>query len=171
MQSIAFTAPLLPGKTATAREAMQCMQGERKAAYDASRQWLGIARESVWVQQAPGGDVAVGQSLAHPEQRHGQRAPVGHELDRAVEFGPEQRRPILAQGRHALQHVAAGSDTVAQQVHRVGQLGLHPGAPTLVARGIPQVRQPRAEKGGEGAHQRPTHDELGRSADEHAAAE
>jgi hypothetical protein len=60
MQSIAFTAPLLPGKTATAREAMHsCMQGERKAAYDASRQRLGIARESVWIQQTPGGDFAI----------------------------------------------------------------------------------------------------------------
>ena len=60
MQSIAFTAPLLPGKTATAREAMHsCMQGERKGAYDASRQRLGIARESVWIQQTPGGDFAI----------------------------------------------------------------------------------------------------------------
>jgi len=60
MHSIAFTAPLLPGKSATAREAMHsCMQGERKAAYDASRQRLGIARESVWIQQTPGGDFAI----------------------------------------------------------------------------------------------------------------
>jgi hypothetical protein len=35
------------------------MQGERKAAYDASRQRLGITRESVWIQQTPGGDFGV----------------------------------------------------------------------------------------------------------------
>jgi hypothetical protein len=60
MQSMAISAPLVPSKTDIAREAMySCMHGERKAAYQASRQRLGIAREAVWIQPTPAGDVAV----------------------------------------------------------------------------------------------------------------
>jgi hypothetical protein len=33
--------------------------GERKAAHASSRQRYGVAREAVWIQQTPGGDVAV----------------------------------------------------------------------------------------------------------------
>jgi hypothetical protein len=60
VQSIAFSAPILPGKTEFDREAMRsCMEGERSSAYQASRGRHGISRESVWVQQTPAGDVAV----------------------------------------------------------------------------------------------------------------
>ena len=60
MQSVAFVAPLLPGKTETDRVALRsCAQGERKAAYEASRERRAIAREAVWIQQTPGGDFAV----------------------------------------------------------------------------------------------------------------
>src|SRR5665213_4072497 len=60
MQSLAFAAPLLPGKTEIDREAMRsCAEGERKEAYHASRERRGITRESVWIQQTPSGDVAV----------------------------------------------------------------------------------------------------------------
>jgi hypothetical protein len=59
-QAIAFAAPLLPGKTETDREALLSFsQGERKADYEASRERAGITRESVWIQNTPGGDVAV----------------------------------------------------------------------------------------------------------------
>jgi hypothetical protein len=60
MQSVAFAAPILPGKTEIDRAAMQsCADGERKEAHHASRERRGITRESVWIQQTPGGDVAV----------------------------------------------------------------------------------------------------------------
>jgi hypothetical protein len=60
MQSVAFVAPILPGKTEIDRAAMQsCADGERKEAHHASREWRGITRESVWIQQTPGGDFAV----------------------------------------------------------------------------------------------------------------
>jgi hypothetical protein len=60
MQSVAFAAPLLPGKTETERQAMaSCSAGERQAAFEASRTRHGISRESVWIQETPGGDVAV----------------------------------------------------------------------------------------------------------------
>jgi len=49
-----------PGKTDTDREAMaSCANGARKAEHEASRRRAGIARESVWIQSAPTGDVAV----------------------------------------------------------------------------------------------------------------
>jgi hypothetical protein len=60
MQTIAFAAPLLPGKTDADREALaSCAQGDRRAGYEASRKRAGITRESVWIQSTPGGDVAV----------------------------------------------------------------------------------------------------------------
>ena len=60
MQAVAFVLPLLPGKTETDRRAMiSCWQGDRKADHQASRERHGITREAVWVQQTPGGDVAV----------------------------------------------------------------------------------------------------------------
>lgn len=59
MPSIAFAAPLLPGKTQQDRESMSTVQGERKTAYEASRQRLGITREAVWLQQTPNGDLAI----------------------------------------------------------------------------------------------------------------
>jgi hypothetical protein len=60
MQCIAFAAPILPGKTETDRSAMQsCSDGERKEAFESSRQRHGITREAVWIQQTPDGDIAV----------------------------------------------------------------------------------------------------------------
>jgi ketosteroid isomerase-like protein len=59
-QSIAFAAPLLPGKTDADREALASAQsGERKAEHEASRRRAGITREAVWLQSTPDGDVAV----------------------------------------------------------------------------------------------------------------
>ena len=60
MQTIGFIAPLLPGKTETDRAAMiSCWRGERRQDYEASRRRLGIAREAVFIQPTPNGDVAV----------------------------------------------------------------------------------------------------------------
>ena len=60
MQSIGFALPLLPGTTETDRSVMRsCWQGERKASHRAARERLGVRRESVWIQDTPGGDVVV----------------------------------------------------------------------------------------------------------------
>jgi hypothetical protein len=60
MQSIAFAAPLLPGKTEADREALASVaSGERRADHEASRRRAGIKRESVWLQSTPAGDIAV----------------------------------------------------------------------------------------------------------------
>jgi fermentation-respiration switch protein FrsA (DUF1100 family) len=60
MPSIAFAAPILPGKTEADREAIRsCADGERRAEFEASRGRHGIKREAVWIQPTPGGDVAV----------------------------------------------------------------------------------------------------------------
>jgi hypothetical protein len=60
MQSVGFVLPLLPGKTETDRSVMRsCWQGERKASHQSARERLGITRESVWIQDTPGGDVVV----------------------------------------------------------------------------------------------------------------
>lgn len=60
VQEIAFAVPLLPGKTDADRDALlSCWRGKRQAAHSASRERLGITRESVWIQSTPAGDVAV----------------------------------------------------------------------------------------------------------------
>jgi hypothetical protein len=60
MQAVAFALPLLPGKTEADRSAMNsCWHGDRKADHQASRKRHGITREAAWIQQTPGGDVAV----------------------------------------------------------------------------------------------------------------
>ena len=46
MQTIAFAAPMLPGKTEADREALaSCAHGDRRAEHQASRKRAGIARE------------------------------------------------------------------------------------------------------------------------------
>lgn len=60
MESVAFAVPLLPGQTQAHRVALAaCQDGARKEAYQDSRRRAGITREVVWIQPAPGGDVAV----------------------------------------------------------------------------------------------------------------
>jgi len=59
-QSIAFAAPLLPGKSDADRNALASVQnGERQADHESSRRRAGITREAVWLQSTPDGDVAV----------------------------------------------------------------------------------------------------------------
>jgi hypothetical protein len=60
MQSVAFAVPLLPGQTEVERIALaSCRDGARREAYQDARRRAGIIREAVWIQPAPGGDVAV----------------------------------------------------------------------------------------------------------------
>jgi hypothetical protein len=60
VQSVAFAVPLLPGQTEADRIALaSCWAGARKEAYQDARRRAGIVREAVWIQPAPGGDVAV----------------------------------------------------------------------------------------------------------------
>jgi hypothetical protein len=60
MPSIAFVAPILPGKSDIDRAHMaSCDHGDRHAEYLASRRRAGITREAVWLQSTPMGDVAV----------------------------------------------------------------------------------------------------------------
>jgi hypothetical protein len=60
VQSVAFATPLLPGQAEASRTALAaCRDGARKEAYEDSRRRAGIIREAVWIQSAPGGDVAV----------------------------------------------------------------------------------------------------------------
>lgn len=64
--AVAFTVPLLSGKTDTDRAAMRsCWLGDRKAEHESARTRLGITEEAVWIQSTPGGDVAVVYVVAH----------------------------------------------------------------------------------------------------------
>ena len=61
MPSVAFAAPLLPGKTDQDRaDIRSCAPGgDRNAAYEESRARHRITREAVWIQQSPAGDIGV----------------------------------------------------------------------------------------------------------------
>ena len=60
MPSIAFAAPILPGKTELLRqEDFWHVSGERKDAYEASRRRHGITREMSWIQPTPMGDLSI----------------------------------------------------------------------------------------------------------------
>lgn len=60
MPTVAFAAPILPGKADADRAAMaSCSSGERKDAYEESRRRAGITKEAVWIQSTPMGDMAV----------------------------------------------------------------------------------------------------------------
>lgn len=59
MPSVAFCAPIIPGKEETDRKGFEEVLGPRREEYDASRRRAGITREMVWHQEAPDGTVAV----------------------------------------------------------------------------------------------------------------
>jgi hypothetical protein len=60
MQSVGFAVRLLPGQAGAVRAALaSCWSGARKEAYQDARRRAGIIREAVWIQPAPGGEVAV----------------------------------------------------------------------------------------------------------------
>jgi hypothetical protein len=60
MQSIAFAVRLPPGRTEANVEALtSCWVGARKEAFQDARRRAGIVREAVWIQSAPGADLAI----------------------------------------------------------------------------------------------------------------
>ena len=61
MPTIAFVAPILPGKTDQLRESAQSNApgGHRREAYEASRERHGIKRELSWLQSTPMGDLTI----------------------------------------------------------------------------------------------------------------
>ena len=60
VQSVAFAVRLLAGQAEAVRITLaSCQAGARKKAYQDARRRAGIIREAVWIQPAPGGDVAV----------------------------------------------------------------------------------------------------------------
>jgi hypothetical protein len=60
MPSVAFVAPILPGKSDIDRaNTASCDHGDRHDDFVASRRRAGITREAAWLQPTPMGDVAV----------------------------------------------------------------------------------------------------------------
>ena len=60
MPTIAFALPLVAGGADAERAAMaSCRSGARREAHRDARRRAGITREAVWVQESPGGDLAV----------------------------------------------------------------------------------------------------------------
>jgi len=57
--SVAFCAPIIPGKEETDRKGFAEVLGPRRQEYDDSRRRAGITREMVWHQETPDGTVAV----------------------------------------------------------------------------------------------------------------
>jgi hypothetical protein len=59
MTTIAFSIPIVPGKTESFRSAHRRFAVERRAEFEASRRRLGVAAERGFLQHPPAGDVAV----------------------------------------------------------------------------------------------------------------
>jgi hypothetical protein len=59
MPSVAFCAPILPGKEQADLDGFEEVRGSRREDYEASRRRAGITREIVWHQETPNGTVAV----------------------------------------------------------------------------------------------------------------
>jgi hypothetical protein len=59
MDSFAFAAPILPGKTEEARAWAAQVKGPRSAEMDASRTGIGITRETDWLWSTPMGDFLI----------------------------------------------------------------------------------------------------------------
>lgn len=59
MTTIAFSIPILPGKTESFRSAHRRFAVERREEFAASRRRLGVASERGFLQRTPAGDVAV----------------------------------------------------------------------------------------------------------------
>jgi len=59
MDQICLVVPVLPGKTADARDFMQQLEGDRKASYQHSEQRIGIVKELWYLASTPAGDQLV----------------------------------------------------------------------------------------------------------------
>jgi hypothetical protein len=58
MAAVAFSAPILPGKSERYRNFAHEVE-RRRSEYEASRRSLGITREMAWIQATPQGEVAI----------------------------------------------------------------------------------------------------------------
>jgi uncharacterized glyoxalase superfamily protein PhnB len=59
METIVFAAPIRPGQTEAYRALLEEMQTNRREAYMASRQRMGVHTERVWIQESGAGDLAL----------------------------------------------------------------------------------------------------------------
>ncbi len=60
MQSLAFAVLLPPDQTEASVDALtSCWRGARRESFRDARRRAGILREAVWIQTAPGGDLAI----------------------------------------------------------------------------------------------------------------
>jgi len=60
MDQICLIVPVLPGKTADARDFMRELEADRNADYQASEQRIGIVKEAWYLARTPTGDQLVG---------------------------------------------------------------------------------------------------------------
>ena len=59
MDQICLVVPIIPGKTADARDFMRELEGDRKADYQDSEQRIGIVKEAWYLARTPAGDQLV----------------------------------------------------------------------------------------------------------------
>jgi Family of unknown function (DUF6176) len=59
MDQICLVVPVLPGRTADARDFMRELEADRKADYQDSEQRIGIVKEAWYLAHTPGGDQLV----------------------------------------------------------------------------------------------------------------
>src|SRR5215469_9941217 len=59
MDQICLVVPVLPGRTADARDFMRELEGDRKAAYQHSERRIGIVKEAWYLARTPAGDQLV----------------------------------------------------------------------------------------------------------------
>ena len=59
MDQICLIVPVLPGKTADARDFMRELEADRNAGYQASEQRIGIVKEAWYLARTPAGDQLV----------------------------------------------------------------------------------------------------------------
>ena len=60
MDQICLVVPVLPGRTAEARDFMRQLEADRKAGYQHSEQRIGIVKEVWYLARTPAGDQLVG---------------------------------------------------------------------------------------------------------------
>lgn len=60
MDQVCAAFPVLPGKSASARDFMRHLDTDRKADYDRSERRIGITKEAWFLAPAPAGDLLVG---------------------------------------------------------------------------------------------------------------
>ena len=59
MASVAFAVPILPGKLEAWKQFNYEINGPRRKEFEDQQKRVGISRQRVWLQQTPGGDMAL----------------------------------------------------------------------------------------------------------------